>query len=116
MPKVKYHGITHSDYYATQHHFTVEHPNLGKNRANVFVNHYESSNKGYVDIHNEKDEDNPFQKMGSLSHAHQRHVIGRIKHHIPKLNTLFGSRTTGARKESHKEGSADISRIKPIGE
>lgn len=129
----------------SRHIFKVTHPNLGIKHLHVKVDvpHHDPFNtgdnkNGHIDIQVKRKLSNRPYDRGNirLSHAHQRHILGRIKHHIPELQSISGYRITGARSgfnkvttdnghpdpghaiSAHpgKRTTVNVSKVKPISE
>lgn len=118
-PTVKYIKHTEVDdprLHVHVHEIHVKHPAL-KNTMHINIMHNHGSSHGTVVI-GSKTKDNintSFATIGHLGNKNMLHVLGRVKHHIPHLETIGGNRMTGARKHSqHDETTVSIKNVKPI--
>ena len=115
MPDVKYYGPDKTNDEYTDHHFYISHPNLnGEFTARVRVKdkHPETSS---IDVYRNIDDQRDHDKAGNLSISHERHILGRIRYHLPDVQAIDGARITGARTNSeHKYARANVARIYPI--
>lgn len=97
------------------HEFHVTHSSLGNKVAKVVVSHNPQEKNGEVLI-KDKNAKHAASFMGKLGHSNVRHVMGRIKHHVPDVEHLYGHRTTGARKDNKYHAHLNVKHIKPITE
>ena len=124
MPKVIYRGKEDLNpmFDTLIHHFSVEHPNL-KVPAKIDIFHHrerkDKTRTHEIDISRNVDSSDwnsdPHETLGHLSSGHLRHIMGRLRYHLPEMTHPYGERITGARAGvGMMSGSFDISRIKPI--
>ncbi len=109
--------LAHSSNITTHHQnrFIVSHPSLKKDALITTVH---KSGEKHAEI-NISSEGGSYDHMGNLGPRHVMHVLGRIKHHLPDIETLKGKRVTGAREkldnsDPKKETEMSIKHIKPI--
>lgn len=97
------------------HEFKVTHPSL-KHTVTVEL-HPQHYNKNHAAVDIFKDNSDGYRKDSDLGTKHVMHVLGRIKHHVPHIEQIMGSRITGARKSKNwgeNEGHINMTKVKPI--
>ena len=100
------------------HEFKLDHPSL-KKPVHIDVLHEPATNIGHVDIYGKGER---YETMGKLGTKNMMHVLGRIKHHIPNLESLHGDRLTGARNGEARDtkkteiemAHVNVKHVKPI--
>lgn len=110
-PEVRYASHTKKSHGLHTHYFDIEHPSLSKT-ARVTIQHFDDTHVGETDIHGKK---SGYEHLGNLGTKNVMHVAGRIKHHLPShIESLSGSRLTGARKNLGTYGGISLKHVKPI--
>lgn len=118
-PKVTHLKSTGS---TVQHHeFEVSHPKL-TSPARISIIQGSDKTYAHVDVtNNNKNPEKQYESMGKLGTKHVMHVLGRIKHHVPELETVGGTRITGAHKgiarnpyQKDSNTMVSIKHVKPI--
>jgi len=98
------------------HKFYVKHPAL-KRKMHIGVIHKHGDSHGTVLVGSKgkNDTTTSFKTIGHLGTRNMMHVLGRVKHHLPHVETLGGDRVTGSREDTGKHNTnVSIKHVKPI--
>lgn len=108
-PKVRLIQSQHMAYSGEDYHqFRVDHPALGPKGALVDVYHDPKSKVAKVDV---TDDVGSTDTIGNLGTSNARHALREIKRHVG-METVFGDRTTGARKNKPLEQQATSMKVR----
>ncbi len=106
-PKVEYKPPRRG---SNDHIFKVTHSLLtGPKHVSIRIDH-RSPNHGTMNVY-------PIHDLQQLGTRHVMHVLGRIKHHLPHIETLGGDRVTGSRTGTSRENQhteTTVKNVKPI--
>jgi hypothetical protein len=92
--------------------FRIKHPSI-QGEHHISVEHWPEYRSAHINAYGS------LKHINALGPANIRHIIGRIKHHVPDLDMMKGPRVSGSR--AGKKGNAamqrvDVSKIKPTPE
>jgi len=115
--KLHFRGLKGEDDY---HHFEIKHPSFGNDSIGAYVAPPDKNgHSAGVNVIG-----NGLAHANKLGAGNMKHVLGRIKHHLPELKSLAGRRESGARgitgtydPDANAVGThakANIEHIKPI--